>query len=40
VQQHVLDDRIGTLAVLDDLVKIAPKRIGQLLDFSTLLFIE
>ena len=29
VQQHVLDDGIGTLAVLDDLVEIAAQSIGQ-----------
>ena len=29
VQQHVLDDRIGALAVLHDLVEIALQRIGQ-----------
>ena len=34
VQQHVLDDGVGTLAVLHDLFEIAPQRIGQLGDFS------
>jgi hypothetical protein len=32
VQQHVLDDRIRTLAVLDDLVEVALQSIRNLAD--------
>src|SRR6476619_7242198 len=32
MQQHVLDDRIGALAVLNNLVEIALQRIGDLAD--------
>jgi hypothetical protein len=32
VQQHVLDDGISSLAVLNDLVEIALQRIGDLAD--------
>ena len=34
VQQHVLDDGIGTLAVLHDLVEIAPQCVRQFVDLS------
>ena len=40
VQQHVLDDGIGTLAVLHDLVEIALQRVRQFVDFSSPLFVE
>ena len=34
MQQHVLDDRIGALAVLYDLVEIALQRVGDLADLG------
>ena len=37
VQQHVLDDRIGALAVLHDLVEIALQHAGQLVDLRAQL---
>jgi hypothetical protein len=37
VQQHVLDDGIGTLAVLHDLVEIALQRIGNLANLGSQL---
>src|SRR5262249_6742247 len=40
VQQHIPDDRIRTLAVLDDLVKIAPQRLHQLGNLATPLCVE
>ena len=40
VQQHVLDDGIGTLAVLHDLVEIAAQRVRQFGDFCARLVVE
>ena len=40
VQQHVLDDGIGALAVLHDLVEIALQRIRQFVDFARALIVE
>ena len=40
VQQHVLDDGIGTLAVLHDLVEIALQRIRNLADLCSQLAVE
>ena len=40
VQQHVLDDGIGTLAVLHDLVEIALQRIRNLADLGSQLAVE
>ena len=40
VQQHVLDDRIGPLAVLHDLVEIAVQRIRQFVDLCSQLVVE
>ena len=40
MQQHVLDDGIGTLAVLHDLVEIAAQHIGQFVDLLAPFFIE
>src|SRR5262245_8515563 len=40
VQQHVLDDGIGTLAVLHDLVEIAPQRIRQFGDLGARLLVD
>ena len=38
--QHVLDDGIRTLAVLHDLVEIAPKRVHQFINFSAGFVVE
>ena len=40
VQQHVLDDGIGPLAVLHDLIEIALQRIGNLADLCSQLAVE
>ena len=40
VQQHILDDRIRTLAVLHDLVEIALQRIRNLADLCSQLAVE
>ena len=40
MQQHVLDDRVGALAVLHDLVEIALQRIGNLADLGAQLVVE
>ena len=40
VQQHVLDDGIGTLAVLHDLVEIALQRIRNLANLRSQLAVE
>ena len=40
MQQHVLDDRIGTLAVLYDLVEIAPQRVGQLFNLAARFMVD
>ena len=40
VQQHVLDDRIGALAVLHDLVEIAPQRVGQFVNLGARFIVE
>ena len=40
VQQHVLDDRIGALAVLHDLVEIAAQHSGQLVDLPARLVVD
>ena len=39
MQQHVLDDRIGTFAVLHDLVEIVAQRIRQFGYFSARLMV-
>ena len=40
MQQHVLDDRVGALAVLYNFVEIALQRIGDLVDLGALLAVE
>src|SRR5260370_2050703 len=40
MQQHVLDDRVGALAVLDHLFKIAFQHMGQLVEFLTLFVVK
>ena len=40
MQQHVLDDRVGALAVLHDLVEIALQHIGDLVDLGAQLAVE
>ena len=40
MQQHVLDDRVGALAVLHDLVEIAVQRVGDLGDLRARLVVE
>ena len=40
VQQHVLDDCVGALAVLYDLVEIALQGIGDLADLCAQLVVE
>ena len=40
MQQHVLDDRIGALAVLHDLVEIALQHIRDLTDFGAHLVVK
>ena len=40
VQQHVLDDGVGALAVLHDLVEIVAQSVRQFGDFSARLIIE
>ena len=40
MQQHVLDDGIRTLAVLNDLVEVAPQSLRQFVDLGALLFVE
>ena len=40
MQQHVLDDGIRALAMLDDLFEIAAQRIGQIRDILAGLFIR
>ena len=40
MQQHVLDDRVGALAVLHDLVEIALQHIGNLADLCSQLVVE
>ena len=40
VQQHVLDDRVGALAVLHDLVEIALQHIRDVIDLGTQLTVE
>ena len=37
MQQHVLDDRVGALAVLHDLVEIAVQHVHNLVNLSTRL---
>jgi hypothetical protein len=34
VQQHVLDDRVGTLAMLDNLIEIVAQRVRKFGNFS------
>src|SRR5689334_16242911 len=34
MKQHALDDRVGTLAVLHDFLKVAAQHVGQLFDLS------
>jgi hypothetical protein len=38
MQQHVLDDRVSSLAVLHDLVEIVAQGIGKLINLHTRLF--
>src|SRR5262249_1485056 len=40
VKQHALDDGIRPLAVLHDLVEVAPECIRQFLDFSACFVVE
>ena len=40
MQQHVFDDRVGTLAVLHDLFEIASQHVGNLINFATCLFVK
>ena len=40
VQQHVLDDGIGTLAVLHDLLEIAAQHVRQLVDLLARLVVD
>ena len=40
MQQHVLDDRVGALAVLHHLVEIALQHIGDLADLGAQLVVE
>ena len=40
MQQHVLDDGIRTLTVLDDLVEIASQHVRQLVDLLARLFVD
>ena len=40
MQQHVLDDCVGTLAMLHDLVEIALQRIGDLVDLGAPFVVE
>ena len=40
VQQHVLDDGIGALAVLHDLVEIAAQHVRQLVDLLARLVVD
>ena len=40
MQQHILDDGIGTLAMLHDLVEIALKHVRNLADLSLKLAVK
>jgi len=40
MQQHILDDRIGALAVLYDLFQIALEHLRELVDLSPHLAVE
>src|SRR6516164_5691481 len=40
MQQHVLDDRVGPLAMLDDLLEVAFEHAGQLVDLLPHLVVE
>jgi hypothetical protein len=40
MQQHVLDDRVGALAVLYDLVEIALQHVRDLADLRAQLAVE
>ena len=40
MQQHVLDDAVGALAVLDDLVEIAAQHVRQLVDLLARLVVD
>ena len=40
MQQHVLDDGVGPLAVLHDLVEIALQHIGDFVDFGAQLVVQ
>jgi hypothetical protein len=40
VQQHVPHDGIGTLAVLNDFVEVAPQDVRQFIDFSARFVVE
>jgi hypothetical protein len=40
MQQHVLDDRVGALAVLHDLIEVALQCIGDFADLCAKLVVE
>ena len=40
MQQHVLDDGVGALAVLHDLIEIALQSFGDLIDLCAQLIVE
>ena len=40
MQQHILDDRVGAFAVLNDLVKIAVQGVGDLGDLTARLIVD
>src|SRR5687768_18576452 len=40
MQEHVLDDGIGALPVLNDLVEIAAQHVRELVDFRTEVIVE
>jgi hypothetical protein len=40
VQQHILDDGIRTLAVLHDLVEVAPQGVGQFFNLGTCFMVD
>ena len=40
MQQHVLDDGVGSLAVLHDLIEVVAKGVGQFIDLRTRRFVD
>jgi hypothetical protein len=40
MQQHILYDGIGALAVLRDLVEVAPQSVGKLIDLKASFLIK